>query len=57
MYPGAEYCRLPVNGIEMNVMLAGDGEQAQALVAAGNRVIAPDTRGCGESGIPGRVAD
>ena len=74
MYPGAEYRCLPVNGIEMNVMLAGAGEpvllvhgfpddhtvwreQVQALVAAGYRVIAPDTRGCGDSGIPGRVAD
>lgn len=74
MIPGAEYRRLPINGIEMNVMLAGEGEpvllvhgfpdehtvwreQVPALVAAGYRVIAPDTRGCGESGIPGRVAD
>ena len=74
MYPGAEYRRLPVNGIEMNVLLAGEGEpvllvhgfpddhsvwreQVPALVAAGYRVIAPDTRGCGDSGIPGRVAD
>jgi pimeloyl-ACP methyl ester carboxylesterase len=74
MYPGAEYRCLPVNGIEMNVMLAGEGEpvllvhgfpddhtvwreQVQALVVAGYRVIAPDTRGCGDSGVPRRVAD
>lgn len=70
----AEYRRLRINGIEINVMLAGAGEpvllvhgfpddhtvwreQVPALVAAGYRVIAPDTRGCGESGIPGRVTD
>lgn len=32
-------------------------KQIPALVAAGYRVIAPDTRGCGDSGIPPRVAD
>jgi pimeloyl-ACP methyl ester carboxylesterase len=31
--------------------------QIPALVAAGYRVIAPDTRGCGESAIPSKVAD
>jgi pimeloyl-ACP methyl ester carboxylesterase len=31
--------------------------QIPALVAAGYRVIAPDTRGCGESAIPPKVAD
>ncbi len=30
--------------------------QIPALVAAGYRVIAPDTRGCGESAIPGKTA-
>ena len=30
--------------------------QIPVLVAAGYRVIAPDTRGCGESGIPARLA-
>jgi pimeloyl-ACP methyl ester carboxylesterase len=32
-------------------------EQVPALVAAGYRVIAPDTRGCGQSSVPPRVAD
>ena len=32
-------------------------KQIPALVAAGYRVIAPDTRGCGESAIPPKVAD
>jgi pimeloyl-ACP methyl ester carboxylesterase len=31
--------------------------QIPALVAAGFRVLAPDTRGCGDSSIPGRVED
>src|SRR5512139_3172903 len=31
--------------------------QVEALVEAGYRVIAPDTRGCGDSGIPPRVRD
>jgi pimeloyl-ACP methyl ester carboxylesterase len=31
--------------------------QIPALVAAGYRVIAPDTRGCGESAIPTRTSD
>jgi len=31
--------------------------QIPVLVAAGYRVIAPDTRGCGDSSIPSRVAD
>jgi pimeloyl-ACP methyl ester carboxylesterase len=31
--------------------------QIPALVAAGYRVIAPDTRGCGDSAMPPRVAD
>jgi pimeloyl-ACP methyl ester carboxylesterase len=31
--------------------------QIPALVAAGYRVIAPDTRGCGESAMPARTAD
>ncbi len=31
--------------------------QIPALVAAGYRVIAPDTRGCGESAIPRRTSD
>jgi pimeloyl-ACP methyl ester carboxylesterase len=32
-------------------------KQIPALVAAGYRVIAPDTRGCGESAMPPKVAD
>jgi pimeloyl-ACP methyl ester carboxylesterase len=32
-------------------------KQIPALVAAGYRVIAPDTRGCGDSEVPSRVAD
>ena len=32
-------------------------EQVPALVAAGFRVIAPDTRGCGQSSVPPRVSD
>lgn len=63
-----------VNGIEMNVLIAGEGpdvllvhgfpdthevwrKQIPALVAAGYRVIAPDTRGCGDSEMSSRVAD
>ncbi len=60
--------RLSVNGIDMNVVVAGQGpdvllvhgypdthhvwrKQIPALVAAGYRVIAPDTRGCGDTEI------
>lgn len=60
--------RINVNGIDMNVVVAGEGpdvllvhgypdthrvwrRQIPALVAAGYRVIAPDTRGCGETEI------
>lgn len=32
-------------------------KQIPALVAAGYRVIAPDTRGCGDSDVPSRVKD
>jgi pimeloyl-ACP methyl ester carboxylesterase len=32
-------------------------EQIPALVKAGYRVIAPDTRGCGDSAVPSRVSD
>jgi pimeloyl-ACP methyl ester carboxylesterase len=32
-------------------------KQIPALVAAGYRVIAPDTRGCGDSDLPSRVGD
>ena len=63
-----------VNGIDLNVLDAGDGppvlllhgfpddhtlwrHQIPALVAAGYRVIAPDTRGCGRSQLLPRVAD
>lgn len=63
-----------VNGIQMNVLIAGSGpdvlmvhgfpdthevwrKQVPALIEAGYRVIAPDTRGCGDSDMPGRVAD
>ncbi|MBL0074868.1 MAG: alpha/beta fold hydrolase [Rhodocyclaceae bacterium] len=66
--------RYMVNGIEMNVVIAGQGpdvllvhgfpdthqvwrHQIPALVEAGYRVIAPDTRGCGESQLMSRVAD
>jgi len=66
--------RYQVNGIAMNVAVAGEGppvllvhgfpdthavwrHQIPALVAAGYRVIAPDTRGCGESAMPPSVAD
>lgn len=72
--PGHEYRRIAVDGVELNVLLAGEGEpvllvhgfpddhrvwrrQIDALVDAGYRVIAPDTRGCGESSVPPRVAD
>ncbi len=65
--------RFRVNGIEMNVVIAGEGpevllvhgfpddhsvwrRQIPALVAAGYRVIAPDTRGCGETEISPEVA-
>lgn len=63
-----------VNGIELNVVIAGKGpdvllvhgfpdthevwrKQIQVLVDAGYRVIAPDTRGCGDSQILPQVAD
>ena len=66
--------KVRVNGIEMNVVVAGRGpdallvhgypdthhvwrKQIPALVAAGYRVIAPDTRGCGETEISPEVAD
>ena len=66
--------RLQINGLEMNVLIAGEGppvllvhgfpdthavwrKQIPMLVAAGYQVIAPDTRGCGESQLPSRVAD
>lgn len=66
--------RLKVNGIELNVLIAGTGpdvllvhgfpddhtvwrKQVAPLVAAGYRVIAPDTRGCGDSEIPPEVGD
>ena len=62
-----------VNGIEMNVVIAGKGPDVllvhgfpdthkvwrhviPALVSAGYRVIAPDTRGCGESEISPKVS-
>jgi pimeloyl-ACP methyl ester carboxylesterase len=62
-----------VNGIDMNVVIAGEGppvllvhgfpddhtvwrHQIPALVAAGFRVIAPDTRGCGDTEISRDVA-
>lgn len=65
---------LEVNGLQMNVVIAGEGpdvllvhgfpdthavwrKQIPALVEAGYRVIAPDTRGCGETGMSPRVAD
>ena len=61
--------RVRVNGIELNVAVAGEGppvllvhgfpddhdvwrKQIPALAAAGYRVIAPDTRGCGDSDAP-----
>ncbi|MBW7013560.1 alpha/beta fold hydrolase [Pseudomonas sp. N040] len=66
--------KLQINGLQMNVLVAGEGEpvlllhgfpdthevwrkQIPALVEAGYQVIAPDTRGCGESQIAPRVAD
>lgn len=66
--------KLAVNGLQMNVLIAGEGEpvllvhgfpdthavwrkQIAQLVEAGYRVIAPDTRGCGETSMPARVAD
>ena len=66
--------RLQVNGLWMNVVIAGEGpdvllvhgfpdthdvwrKQLHVLVEAGYRVIAPDTRGCGETDMPARVAD
>ena len=72
--PAGNARRLRVNGVELNVLVAGQGPtvllvhgfpdshevwryQVPALVAAGYRVIAPDTRGCGDSEISPRVAD
>ena len=69
-----EQQRYRVNGIDMNVVIAGKGpdvllvhgfpdthdvwrKQIPALVEAGYRVIAPDTRGCGESEMSASVAD
>jgi pimeloyl-ACP methyl ester carboxylesterase len=66
--------KLQVNGLQMNVLIAGQGpdvllvhgfpdthavwrKQIPELVAAGYRVIAPDTRGCGDTAIPPKVAD
>ncbi len=66
--------KLQINGLEMNVLIAGEGEpvllvhgfpdthevwrkQIPLLVEAGYQVIAPDTRGCGESEIPAKIAD
>jgi len=66
--------KLRINGIEMNVLIAGEGppvllvhgypddhtvwrNQIPALLAAGYQVIAPDTRGCGDSEILPKVAD
>ena len=63
-----------VNGIQMNVLIAGTGpdvllvhgfpdthdvwrKQVPALVEAGYRVIAPDTRGCGDSDMSTRGSD
>ena len=65
--------RYRVNGLDMNVLIAGEGpavllvhgfpdthtvwrKQLAALVAAGYRVIAPDTRGCGETQMSAGVA-
>jgi pimeloyl-ACP methyl ester carboxylesterase len=64
--------KIRVNGIEMNVVIAGEGPDVllvhgfpdthrvwrhviPALVSAGFRVIAPDTRGCGETEMPAGV--
>jgi len=69
-----EMRRVRANGIELNVLVAGQGpdvllvhgfpdwhevwrHQIPVLVEAGYRVIAPDTRGCGDSEISPRVAD
>lgn len=66
--------KLQINGLEMNVLIAGEGpavlllhgfpdshdvwrKQIPLLVEAGYQVIAPDTRGCGDSELPKRVAD
>jgi pimeloyl-ACP methyl ester carboxylesterase len=69
--------QLRVNGIELNVMFAGEHNsgpnvllvhgfpddhtvwrnQVAPLVAAGYRVIAPDTRGCGDSQVSPRETD
>lgn len=66
--------RIQVNGITMNVLVAGEGppvllvhgfpddhevwrHQIPALLAAGYQVIAPDTRGCGDSEISPNEAD
>ena len=69
-----EMRRVRANGIELNVLVAGQGpdvllvhgfpdchevwrHQIPVLVEAGYRVIAPDTRGCGDSEISPKVAD
>ncbi len=61
--------KLQINGLQMNVLIAGEGEpvllvhgfpdthavwrkQIPMLVEAGYQVIAPDTRGCGDSEMP-----
>ncbi len=66
--------KLQVNGISMNVVITGEGQdvllvhgypdthqvwrkQIPALVAAGYRVIAPDTRGCGETEMTTQRSD
>lgn len=74
--PGFATRKLRVNGVELNVLLAGpeDGaavlllhgfpddhtvwrHQVPALAAAGYRVVAPDTRGCGDSELLPRASD
>ena len=71
---GGETRSLRVNGIDMSVLIVGEGpdvllvhgypdshrvwrKQIPALVRAGYRVIAPDTRGCGETEVSPAVAD
>ncbi len=65
--------KIRVNGIAMNVVIAGEGPDVllvhgfpdthkvwrhviPALVSAGYRVIAPDTRGCGGTEMPAEVS-
>lgn len=65
--------KININGLAMNVLIAGDGEpvmlvhgfpdthavwrkQIPVLIQAGYRVIAPDTRGCGDSEPPPNVS-